>query len=168
MALGTDVEPGRVQGHIARAVWAAPLFRGPRVVDVGAGAGYPTVTVGLLRPELTVVLCERSVRKAQFLEYLLARLGVSTMSVEARDFREVAGGGGFGSVCAQALPGLGSLLPEMVGSLAPDGRLVLFLGRSRAVELVPGLEAQGFGCELLAEPGSRERVALLADRLPKE
>jgi len=81
MAIGSLLDDEEVLEQTREALFAASLYSGPRVLDVGAGAGYPTVLVGMLRPELEIVLVERREKAASYLEYLLANLGLSRMRV---------------------------------------------------------------------------------------
>ena len=67
---------------------------GARVVDVGSGAGLPGVPLALARPDLTVTLLEPLLRRATFLEGVLAELDLGgrvrvvrgrAMGADARD-----------------------------------------------------------------------------------
>ena len=52
-----------------------------RLVDVGAGAGFPSLPLKLLYPDLRVSLVESTGKKTQFLEHLLGVLGLSGVEV---------------------------------------------------------------------------------------
>src|ERR1700679_3249327 len=60
--------------EVARFTYCESLFVGPllpagklTIADVGSGAGFPGIPVGVLRPEFAVVLIESHQRKAVFL-----------------------------------------------------------------------------------------------------
>ena len=56
---------------------ASRLVRPARLVDVGSGGGLPAVPLALLRPELSVRLCEPIAKKAAFLRTAIRDLGLS-------------------------------------------------------------------------------------------
>jgi len=65
-----------------------------RVVDVGTGAGFPGMIWKLLDPEIEIVLIDRRVRKATFLQRTLAVLGLEGADVfegEAEDAARLSG-----------------------------------------------------------------------------
>jgi 16S rRNA (guanine527-N7)-methyltransferase len=51
------------------------------LLDLGSGAGFPGLVVKLARPGLALTLVEARQKKAGFLEYLVARLGLSGVKV---------------------------------------------------------------------------------------
>ncbi len=63
--------------HFAEAFWAARLVPpGARLADIGSGAGFPGLALALCRPDLTVWLLERNLKKRVFLETAARELGV--------------------------------------------------------------------------------------------
>jgi 16S rRNA (guanine527-N7)-methyltransferase len=56
---------------------ASRLLGPARLVDVGSGGGLPAIPLALLRPELTVRLCEPIAKKAAFLRTAIRDLGLS-------------------------------------------------------------------------------------------
>jgi 16S rRNA (guanine527-N7)-methyltransferase len=57
---------------------AALLEPGARVLDVGTGGGVPGVVLSILRPDLTVSLCESTLKKARAVEAIVDELGLAT------------------------------------------------------------------------------------------
>jgi 16S rRNA (guanine527-N7)-methyltransferase len=53
------------------------LKRGERVLDVGTGGGVPGVMLAILRPDLTVGLCESTQKKARAVEAIVGELGLA-------------------------------------------------------------------------------------------
>jgi len=51
------------------------------LVDLGSGAGFPGLVLKLARPQLALTLVEARGKKAAFLDYLIARLGVTGAAV---------------------------------------------------------------------------------------
>ena len=61
-----------------------------RIVDVGAGAGFPGLPLKLAFPEIHLVLVESVGKKARFLEHLVDVLGLSGVEVLAKRAEELA------------------------------------------------------------------------------
>ena len=58
---------------------------GPRVVDVGSGAGFPGIPLKLLYPPMRLTLLEATGKKVGFLEHMIERLGLQQVTaVQAR------------------------------------------------------------------------------------
>jgi 16S rRNA (guanine527-N7)-methyltransferase len=56
---------------------ARRLDRPARVVDVGSGGGLPALPLAVLRPELTLVMCEPIAKKVSFLRTAVRELGLT-------------------------------------------------------------------------------------------
>ena len=60
-----------------------------RIVDVGSGAGFPGIPIGIFRPECSVTLVESHQRKAVFLQEAVRELkNIKVVSIRAEDLRE--------------------------------------------------------------------------------
>jgi len=54
---------------------------GARAIDIGTGAGFPGLPIKIARPALELTLLEATGKKAAFLERLVARLGLTGVTV---------------------------------------------------------------------------------------
>ena len=142
--------------------WGAPP---QRLVDVGAGAGFPGLPLKILRPELQLTLVESVAKKTAFLQHLVEILGLSEVEIVAARAetvgRDVARRERYDVAVARAVAELRVLaeycLPLCRAGgrfLAPKGRLVegevqaaqaalaALGGRLLAIEIVhlPGVE----------------------------
>src|SRR5437667_7580953 len=109
---------------------------GLRVLDVGAGAGFPGLVLKLYEPELAVTLLEPSQKKAAFLHHMIGLLGVtgvSVLSIRIEDLKPDQAGP-FDLVTTRALRPA-PLLVESPRLLAPNGTVLLF--RATPLETVP-------------------------------
>ncbi|MGY1622423.1 16S rRNA (guanine(527)-N(7))-methyltransferase RsmG [Geodermatophilus sp. SYSU D00965] len=111
-----------------------------RVVDVGSGAGLPGVPLALARPDVRLTLVEPMARRVEFLEEVVAELGVPWRVVRGRaEERSVrAAVGPVDVVTARAVAALPRLVTWCRGLMRPGAQLVALVG-ARAVEELPGL-----------------------------
>lgn len=147
-----------VTHHALDALAAMPYLRGPRVVDIGAGAGIPGIPLALACPEFEFVLLDSNAKKTRFITQAIHELGLTNVIVErvrAEDYRPARL---FDTVITRAFASLAEML-EMTQHLgAPDGVFVAMKGNYPQDELmavpprfkvnrvepvqVPGLDAQ--------------------------
>lgn len=143
-----------------------------RVADVGSGAGLPGLCLALARPDLRITLIEPLERRVQWLDEVVADLGLTNVRVlraraeQARD--EV---GEVDVVTARAVSALVGLVDITLPLLRGTGELLALKGRSaadevrkaqkkldrlgaRSTEIVPA------GADLLEEPTTVVRVRL--------
>ncbi len=78
------------------------------LVDLGSGGGLPGLVIAIARPNLATTLVEQDQRKAAFLKEAKSLLGLSNVTVEAKDIATVKGQ--FDVVTARALSSLTNLL----------------------------------------------------------
>ena len=85
------------------------IERGARVLDVGTGGGVPGVVLAILRPDLSVSLCESTGKKARAVEAMVAELGlaVPVYACRAKDVLEMTT---FDSLVARAVASLRKVL----------------------------------------------------------
>jgi 16S rRNA (guanine527-N7)-methyltransferase len=127
-------DPGlAVDVHLADSLVALALpavSRASRVVDIGAGAGFPGLPLAIARPEAAFVLLESAGRKCAFLSGVIERCGVANASVvhaRAEEWRE--GLGRFDLATARAVAPPAVLLEYAAPLLSIGGVLVAWRGR---------------------------------------
>lgn len=57
------------------------IHYGSKLLDVGAGAGFPAIPIKLVRPDVSIELLEPSEKKGSFLRYIIGSLGLHNASV---------------------------------------------------------------------------------------
>jgi 16S rRNA (guanine527-N7)-methyltransferase len=114
-----------------------------RVVDVGSGAGLPGIPLALARPDLRLTLVEPMARRVEFLEEVVAELGVDWRVVRGRaeERSVVTAVGPVDVVTARAVAALPRLVGWSRGLLRPGARLVALVG-ARAVRELPAMLPQ--------------------------
>jgi 16S rRNA (guanine527-N7)-methyltransferase len=138
---------------------------GPRVIDVGAGAGFPSLPLKVVCPDWDLTLLEATGKKARFLEAVVGELElrrVTVINARAEDVgRDRHMRDGFDLVLARAV----SALPSLVELCAPFARVggTLVLPKSGAVaeEAEAAQEAAGrLGVRLLSIEGVNPGLGL--------
>jgi 16S rRNA (guanine527-N7)-methyltransferase len=150
---GAAVERGLLGPREADRVWerhvlnsTAPaelLPQGARVGDVGSGAGLPGIPLWFARPDVRMTLIEPLLRRAAFLDEVVADLvlPVRVLRARAEDVTEQ-----FDVVVSRAVAPLDRLVRWCAPLVAPSGLLVAIKGRSAEQELaqhLPVLEKLG-------------------------
>lgn len=121
----TDTQ-GIIDKHfIDSALVAQFVPQGATLCDVGCGAGFPSVVVKILRPDVSITAVDSVGKKTKFVKELLARLQIDgevlnlraeQLAVSNREFYDV--------VCARAVANLTTLL-EYLAPLVKVGGVVL-------------------------------------------
>jgi len=103
------------------------LPNGARVIDVGSGAGLPSIPCLIVRPDIQAVLIEVSKKKSVFLREALAQAQVSERAIVIPErFENVATPDGE-FVTSRALERFEDQLPKLI-DWAPNAATLLFFG----------------------------------------
>ena len=142
---------------------------GLRVADIGSGAGLPGLVLALARPDLEVTLVEPLLRRATFLEEVVADLEIPVRVVRARA-EELHGVEVFHVVTSRAVAPLDRLAGWCMPLVAAGGAMVALKGASVSEEVedhgrdlvrrgttVP--EVRALGADVLQSPTWAVRVS---------
>jgi 16S rRNA (guanine527-N7)-methyltransferase len=124
-----------------------------RMMDIGAGAGFPGIPLKILRPEWHVVLVEATGKKVTFLRHMIEVLELSdTEAVQGRAeelARQQAYRASFDLVTARAVASLSTLLEYAAPYCRVGGQIILPKKGDMAEELAQGkLAAKQLGAVL--------------------
>ena len=163
ISLTTVVDPMEIlRFHFGESFFAASsvTIEKGRLADVGSGAGFPGLALGIVFPRLSIILIESNSKKATFLAEVARELNLRYVDVIRQRFEEVpANLGQFDFVMARALGNYEALLRWAHEALSNTGRVILWLGEDecKTISADPSFTWR----EPLHIPGSKRRFILV-------
>jgi 16S rRNA (guanine527-N7)-methyltransferase len=156
---GYGDERGVVVGLFLDALALLPLVEGPRVLDIGSGAGFPGLVLALARPDWEVTLLEGRGKRVSFQKQAGRLLGLSNLRpVQGRAGEGALAGERFHTVTCKAVGSLELCLRLAREYCAPGGLVALPRGIAEAGQA----RAMGLGVVEyeLPPPGGRRAVVV--------
>ncbi len=101
---------------------------GFRVADIGSGAGFPGMVWKILSPAIDIVLFERKIKQALFLERAARMLKAEGVKVSGSDAADYTGEK-FDAVCSKASGNLETMMPLAERMLKTGGLYLTIKGR---------------------------------------
>lgn len=149
---------------------ALDLPQGASLIDVGTGAGFPSVPVAVLRGDLKLTLLDSLNKRLLFLQELCGEIGVSASFVHAR-----AEDGGkdkklreqYDFACARAVASLRNLSEYCLPFVKVGGAFIALKGPDWQEELAEGKNAIGTmggkleSCKEFSLPDGSKRAILV-------
>jgi 16S rRNA (guanine527-N7)-methyltransferase len=140
--------------HLLDSLAVLPYLRGPRVLDVGTGAGLPGIPPALARPTDRFVLLDSIGKKTRFVTQAVAELGLDNVEVVQARLAEYRPAQAFDCVISRAFGALAELLQATGSLLAPGGRLLAMKGKAWREELDPLAPGSLIAAHRLNVPGA--------------
>jgi 16S rRNA (guanine527-N7)-methyltransferase len=158
-------EPARMlTHHLLDSLAILPWVRGPRVLDVGTGAGLPGLVLAMARPDWQLVLLDSNSKKTRFVTQAVVELGIGNAEVvtgRIEQYRAPL----FDTVIARAFSSLAEVEALVRPLLATDGRLVMMKGARPDDEIADLPAGLRVSVEVLRVPDlDAERHAVIIDR----
>lgn len=157
-----------VSAHLLDSLAVLPWVRGPRVLDVGTGAGLPGIPLAIARPEWAFTLLDSSGKKTRFVTQVGIELGLSNLTVINSRVEAYEPARGFDTVISRAFASLEAMCQATTHLVQASTRLVAMKGTYPASELA-ALPAgvQVAGVHRLGVPGLKaERHVVLLTSTP--
>ncbi len=128
---------------------AAHIPQGAHLIDVGTGAGFPGMALGIIRPDLQVTLLDATLKKVKFLQQVIDALQLDQVRAVQGRAEELGRTGAyreqFDLALARALTALPALVELCLPFVKPGGYLIAMKGgedetkeASRAIRLLHG------------------------------
>ncbi len=93
---------------------------GTRVMDLGTGGGLPGIPLAIYYPEVSFHLVDRIGKKLRVAQDIAERIGLSNITFQHGDVKEVKGK--FDFVVSRAVMDLGDMVPLIKRFIAPEDR----------------------------------------------
>jgi 16S rRNA (guanine527-N7)-methyltransferase len=122
-------ERGRmVTHHLLDSLAIVPYVRGPRVLDVGSGAGLPGIPLAIAKRDLLVTLIDSNEKKAAFLQQVIAELHITNAAVRAERVESCRVSMHFDTIVSRAFADLADFVVSSRHLLAQGGKFVAMKG----------------------------------------
>ena len=113
--------------HIVDSLSATSFLVGNSIVDIGSGAGLPGLPLAIACPHKKFTLCERMKKRAHFMQFVIANLGIDNAQVIEAPFEEIVSKGeSFNCVVSRGVRGAEILWPIVERAIAESGRLIVY------------------------------------------
>jgi 16S rRNA (guanine527-N7)-methyltransferase len=129
-----------LEKHLLDSLTLLPFARhAVRLLDIGSGAGFPSLPLKIVCPGLEVVSVDSVGKKIDFQRHLVRTLGLKKYTAHHERVEALMGKSdyrfGFDLVTARALCPLGELVVLAEPFLSPEGRLIAMKGPEGKQEL---------------------------------
>lgn len=138
-----------------------PWVRGPRLLDVGTGAGLPGIPLAIARPQLDCTLLDANGKKIRFVRQAVLELGLDNVQAEQQRIENFAPPRPFDTIVSRAFASLRDFVEGSAHLLAPDGQWLAMKGplaEAEAEVLPAGLARRIIALQVPGEPGTRHLV----------
>lgn len=140
-------DPGAmVIRHVLDSLSILPWVEGPRVLDVGSGAGLPGIPLAIVRPEYELHLLDSNGKRTRFLTQVATELRLANVCVARNRVEDYRPAILFNSVVSRAFATLAEMVTGAGRLCAPDGRLLAMKGvfpDDELARLPPGYAVRG-------------------------
>lgn len=124
-----------VARHVLDSLVVAPWIAGPRLADVGTGAGLPGLPLALALPHVQCVLLDASAKKLRFVRQAVTELEIANVEPVNSRVEDYRPDPGFDQVVSRAFASLVDM-QRAAGHLAkPGGTLLAMKGAVERAEL---------------------------------
>ena len=124
-----------VTRHLLDSLAVLPWVKGPRLLDVGSGAGLPGIPLALALPELHVVLLDSNGKKIRFLQEVKRALSLTNVEIIQARVENYHPLVGFDTVISRAFSSLHQMITWSCHLIAPEGVWLAMKGRRPDDEL---------------------------------
>ena len=107
-----------------------PWVTGPRVLDVGSGAGLPGIPLAIALPELSFVLLDSNGKKTRFMQQAISKLRLSNVTVVQTRIETYRPTNHFHTITARAFSQVSEIIRLTEPVRATQGQWALMIGRA--------------------------------------
>ncbi|MCE3046250.1 16S rRNA (guanine(527)-N(7))-methyltransferase RsmG [Legionella sp. 16cNR16C] len=159
--------PAMLSKHLLDSLAISPWLQGPRLIDVGTGAGLPGIPLAIAHPHLQISLLDSNGKKIRFLQEVKRQLNLSNIEIIESRVENYKPATGFDTVISRAFSDLSQMISWTKHLLASDGIWLAMKGRYPEIEL--STIDQGFKVIPYSVPGlDGERCCIIIANTIKE
>jgi 16S rRNA (guanine527-N7)-methyltransferase len=144
-----------VRLHLLDSLAIANYIQGPKVLDIGTGAGLPGIPLALIYPHYSFVLLDSNIKKTRFVQQAVIELGLKNVTVWHGRIENYQPTIYFNSIVSRAFSSVQSFVSVASERLSSGGVLLAMKGQHPDKELqqidndfsvipimVPGVDAE--------------------------
>lgn len=117
-----------VTRHLLDSLVIGPYLHGPRILDVGTGAGLPGIPLALAYPDYHFTLLDSNGKKIRFVTQAVAELGLVNVDVVQSRVEAYQPVRRFDTITARAYSSIEELVIQTASLLADDGQYLIMKG----------------------------------------
>jgi 16S rRNA (guanine527-N7)-methyltransferase len=124
-----------VTRHLLDSLVIGPYIQGPRILDVGTGAGLPGIPLALAYPNCQFTLLDSNGKKIRFVTQAVAELGLVNVDVVQSRVEAYQPASRFDTVTARAYSSIEELVKQTAHLLADGGQYLIMKGAYPVAEI---------------------------------
>ena len=109
------------------------IEKNDKILDVGTGAGFPGMLIGIIRPDTKITLVESNKKKTYFLKKTIRRLEIPNIKVQEEHLTNKSDIGIFDVVTARAFSQTQNIINICNPFLQKGGRYLLLKGKEEKI-----------------------------------
>jgi 16S rRNA (guanine527-N7)-methyltransferase len=124
-----------VTRHLLDSLVIGPYIQGPRILDVGTGAGLPGIPLALAYQDCQFTLLDSNGKKIRFVTQAVAELGLVNVDVVQSRVEAYQPTGRFDTITARAYSNIEELVEQTAHLLAEGGQYLIMKGAYPVAEI---------------------------------
>jgi 16S rRNA (guanine527-N7)-methyltransferase len=124
-----------VQLHLLDSLAALPHLQGPRILDVGTGAGLPGIPLAVFAADMQFVLLDCNGKKTRFVQQAVFDLGLKNVEVVHARIEEFRPEAGFDAILTRAFTEMAEIYRLTRSLLNPHGIILAYKSKPSPTEI---------------------------------
>ncbi|HID93235.1 MAG TPA: 16S rRNA (guanine(527)-N(7))-methyltransferase RsmG [bacterium (Candidatus Stahlbacteria)] len=148
-------DAGRIEFHFLDSLFASRFIESnTKVLDIGAGAGFPSIPIRIFRDDITLSVCESKRKKYLFLKYLVELLELENVTLFCERAESLRNS--YDTILEREIGKLKYFVRIAYPLLGSHGKLIAYKGNNVDVEIeeaLPYMQKVGIGVkQILKRP----------------